>query len=91
MTEGLRFTDWKNMLWIIRIYAVIIIAAILVSDFTIWLSADTLKFIVMLMALFTLTATFQPYLATHQKAMMGILVGLVVLLLLGIIVFFLAM
>lgn len=90
MTEGPTFTGWKSLLWIIRIYAVIIIAAILVSDFTTWLATDTLKFIIMLMALFTLTATFQPYLATHRKATMWILVGLVVLLLLGIIVFFLA-
>ncbi|GEM_PF-1120895 len=90
MTEEPPFKDWKSIIWIIRIYAVIIIAAIIIADFTTWLSADTLTFIIMLMALFTLTATLQPYLATHRKAMMGILVGLVVLLLLGIIVFFLA-
>jgi hypothetical protein len=90
MTEEPPFKDWKSMIWIIRVYAVIIIAAILISDFTTWLSADTLTFVIMLMALFTLTATLQPYLATHRKAMMWILVGLVVLLLLGILVFFLA-
>jgi hypothetical protein len=92
MTEGPTFTDWKSIIWVIRIYAVIIIAAILIADFTAWLSTETLTFIIMLMALFTLSATLQPYLATHRRAMMGILVGLVVLLLLlGIIVFFLAM
>ena len=90
MTEEPYFKDWKSVIWVIRIYAVIIIVAVLIADFTPWLSADTLTFIIMLMALFTLTATFQPYLATHRKATMVILVGLVVLLLLGIIVFFLA-
>ena len=91
MAEEPPFRDWKSIIWVIRIYAAIIIAAILIADFTTWLSTDTLTFIIMLMALFTLTATFQPYLATHRKAMMAVLVGLVVLLLLGLIVFFLAM
>ena len=89
MTEEPPFKDWKSVIWAIRIYAVIIVVAILIADFTPWLSSDTLTFIIMLMALFTLTATLQPYLATHRKAIMGILVGLVMLLLLGIIVFFL--
>lgn len=75
MAEEPPFRVWKSMIWIIWIYAVIIIAAILIADFTTWLSADTLKFIIMLMALFTLTASLQPYLATHRKAQWGYWLG----------------
>ena len=90
MPEETNFKEWKSILWAIRFYALIIIAVLLISDLTSWLAADTVTLIIMLMALFTITSSFQPYLAAHKKARMWLMVGLVVLLLLGILVFFLA-
>ena len=81
--------EWKSILWAIRFYALIIIGVLVVSDLTSWLAEDTVKLIIMLMALFTITSSFQPYLAEHRKLRMWIMAGLIILLLLGIIVFFL--
>jgi hypothetical protein len=77
-----------TILWAIRIYALIIIAVLLISDFTSWIPADTVKSLIMLMAIFTITQSFQPYLTKHERARKWIMAGLIVLLLLGIIVFF---
>ena len=89
MNEATMVNEWKNILWVIRIYALIIIAVLVISDVTAWLSEDTVTLIIMLMALFTITQSFQPYLAAHEKTRMWMIVGLIVLLVLGIIVFFL--
>jgi len=80
----------KDMVWVMRIYAAIIIVALLISDFTSWLSEDTVKLVIMLVALLTISMSFQPYFAEHKKIRMWVMGILVVLLLLGIIVFFLA-
>jgi hypothetical protein len=78
------------MVWVMRIYSAIIIAVLLLTDFTSWLADETGKLIIMIMALLTLAMSFQPYLADHKKArtrLMGIVAALVVL---GIIVFYLS-
>lgn len=80
----------KDMVWVMRIYSAIIIAVLLISYFTSWLSEDTVKLVIMLVALLTISMSFQPYFAEHKKVRMWVIGGLVVLLLLGIIVFFLA-
>jgi uncharacterized membrane protein YozB (DUF420 family) len=72
-----------------RIYLLIIIVVLVLSEITTWIPADTLKFLVMLMALLTITQSFQPYLARHRNMMRWLIVGLVVALFLGIVVFFL--
>lgn len=80
----------KDMVWVMRIYSAIIIAVLLISDFTSWLAEDTVKLVIMLVALLTISMSFQPYFAEHKKVRMWVIGGLVVLFLLGIIVFFLA-
>ena len=89
MTEELTAKEWKSVLWVMRIYAVIIIAVLVISTVTSWLAADTATFIVMLMALLLLSQSFQPYLARHPQIMKWLLAGLVILMLLGIVVIFL--
>ena len=89
MVESTHLKEWKSILWAIRFYALIIIGVLVVSDLTPWLAEDTVKLIIMLMALLTITSSFQLYLAEHRKLRMWIMAGLIVLLLLGIIVFFL--
>ncbi len=89
MNEAIDAKEWKNILWVVRFYALIIIAVLLVSTFTSWLPEDTVELIIMLMAVFIITQSFQPYLAKHAKVRMWLIAGLVVLLVLGIIVFFL--
>jgi hypothetical protein len=86
MTEESNVKEWKSILWAIRIYALIIIGVLVVSDLTSWLAEDTVKLIVMLMAIFTITSSFQLYLKEHKNARKWIMVGLVVLLMLGLLV-----
>jgi len=77
------------MVWVMRIYAAIIIAVLVLVDLTSWLADDTGHLIIMIMALLLLAMSFQPYLADHKKArkwLMGVLAALVVL---GIVVFYL--
>jgi len=78
----------KDMVWVMRIYAAIIIAVLLISDFTSWLSDDTAKLVIMLVALLTIGMSFQPYFAEHKKVRRWIIGILVVLLLLGLILVF---
>jgi hypothetical protein len=89
MPEESNVNEWKSFLWAIRIYALIIIAVLVISDLTSWLAADTVKLIIMLMALFTITSSFQLYLAEHKNARKWIMAGIVVLLVLGMLVFLL--
>jgi hypothetical protein len=89
MTDDPNSKEWKSILWAIRIYALIIIAVLVVSDLTSWLAENTVKLIIMLMAIFTITSSFQLYLAEHKNARKWIMAGLVVLLLLGLLVFLL--
>lgn len=89
MTERPVFKEWKSILWAIRIYALIIIGAVLISVFTTWLAEDTARFLIMLMAILMISVSFQPYLAEHEKARKWLMIGLIVLMLLGILVFFL--
>jgi hypothetical protein len=90
MTEEPTPKEWKSVLWIMRIYAFIIIAVLIISTTTSWLAADTAAFIIMLMALLLLSQSVQPYLARHPQLMKWLLAGLVILMLLGIVVIFLA-
>jgi hypothetical protein len=80
----------RDMVWVMRIYSVIIIAVLLLLDVTSWLADETGNLIIMIMALLMLAMSFQPYLADNKKArkwLMGVLVSLFVL---GIIVFYLS-
>lgn len=70
------------MVWVMRIYAAIIIAVLLLLDLTSWLADETGKWIIMIMALLLLAMSFQPYLAENKKArkwLMGVLAAFVVL------------
>jgi len=70
------------MVWVMRIYAAIIIAVLLLLEVTSGLAEDTGHLIIMIMALLTLAMSFQPYLADHKKArkwLTGVLVALFVL------------
>ena len=89
MADDPNSKEWKSILWAIRIYALIIIAVLVVSDLTSWLAADTVNLIIMLMALFTITSSLQPYLKAHKNARKWIMAGLVGLLLLGLLGLFL--
>ena len=80
----------KSILWNIRIDAVIIVAIVVISNVTNWLEQDTVNLIVMLMALFILSQSFQPAFQKHPRLRMGIIIGLTVLLILGVVVFFLS-
>jgi hypothetical protein len=79
----------RDMVWVMRIYSVIIIAVLLLLDVTSWLADETGNLIIMIMALLTLAMSFQPYLADNKKARKWLLAGLVILMLLGIVVIFL--
>jgi hypothetical protein len=45
MKDATTANEWKNFLWAIRIYALIIIAVLVISDFTVWLSEDTVTYV----------------------------------------------
>lgn len=87
MPEESTLKEWTSILWAIRIYALIIIAVLVISDLTSWLAEDTVTLIIMLMAIFTITSSFQLYLVEHKKARKWIMIGVVVLLLLGMLLF----
>jgi uncharacterized membrane protein YozB (DUF420 family) len=89
MNEEPHGKNVKNLLWTMRIYLLIIIAVLVISEITTWIPADTVKFLVMLMALLTITQSFQPYLERHRNVMRWLIAGLVVALFLGVVVFFL--
>jgi hypothetical protein len=78
------------MVWVMRIYSAIIIAVLLLTDFTSWLAAETASLIIMIMALLTLAMSFQPYLADHKKARMWLTGVLVALFVLGLAAFYFA-
>ena len=84
MPEESTLKGWTSILWAIRIYALIIIAVLVISDLTSWLAEDTVTLIVILMAIFTITSSFQLYLNEHKNARKWIMVVLVVLLMLGL-------
>ncbi len=80
----------KSMLWNIRIDAVIIIAAVIISNVTDWLEKDTINLIIMLMALFILSQSLQPEFQKRPRLRTGIIIVLAVLLAVGVVIFFLA-
>lgn len=80
----------RSILWNIRIDAVIIVAMVVVSTVTNWLEQDTVNLIIMLMALFILSQSFQLEFQKRPKLRMGIIIALAILLILGVAVFFLA-
>jgi hypothetical protein len=86
MTDDPNSKEWKSILWAIRIYALIIIGVLVVSDLTSWLAADTVTLIIMLMAMLTITSSFQLYLKEHKNARKWIMAGIVILFMLGLLV-----
>ena len=81
--------DPSRMMWAMGAYSLIIVTVLLISRFASWLSGDTARLLIALTASLAVRHYFQPYLAEHRKVRMWILGGLVALLLLGMVVFFL--
>lgn len=75
----------RDMVWVMRIYAAIIIAVLLLVELTSWLADETGKLIIMIMALLLLAMSFQPYLADNKKARKWLTGALVALFVLGIV------
>lgn len=89
MNEKTDKAHLKEMVWVIRFYALVIIATIIISDATSWLPEGTDKFIIMLMALLAIAQSFRPYLLKHPKVRNVVIWIIAGLLILGIVVFLL--
>jgi len=72
-----------------RTYSAIIIVIVLISNFTTWMSKETTNLIVMIMAILLISQSFTPYFQKSPKIRKLVMIGLALLLLLGVIVFFL--
>lgn len=67
MNEKTDKAHLKEMVWVIRFYALVIIATIIISITTSWLPEGTDKFVIMLIALLAIAQSFRPYLLKHPK------------------------
>ena len=79
----------KEIMWSIRIFTLVIIAAVLISELMdIWASR-TPQVVIMTMSLLILAWSFRPLLKNNKRMGKWVTAGLVVVLLVGILLFFL--
>ncbi len=81
----------KEIMWSIRIFALIIIAVVIVSGLAEAWSSKTAQVVVMTMSFLILAWSFRPLLGKNEKLRKWSLAGLAFLVLLGIVLFFLFM
>lgn len=83
-----RPVDSREIMWSIRIFALIIIAVVVISDLRDVWASQTPQVVVMTMSLLILAWSFRPLLSRNKKLKKWSIVGLAGLIIAGIVLFF---
>ncbi len=89
--QEIKSEDNKEAMWSIRIFALIIIAVVVISNLMGAQSSKTSRVVVITMSLLILAWSFRPFLSKNEKLRKWVLAGLTALVLLGIVLLFLFM